>query len=77
LTRGLHLRRLAPSYLTRGWQCVGSYVRADYVVVSGQARNDTVVVFRAKGRQWQLVGRGRICEHGELPAQIYIACTVD
>lgn len=77
LARGLHRRSLAPSYLTRGWQCVGNYARATYVVVSGQARNDTVVVFRGKGRQWQLVGRGRICEDGELPAQIYIACTVD
>jgi hypothetical protein len=77
LTRGLHRRRLAPSYLTRGWQCVGNYARADYIVVAGQAKNDTVVVFRGKGRRWQLGGRGRICEDGELPAQIYIACTVD
>lgn len=77
LTRGLHRRSLAPSYLTRGWQCVGNYARADYIVVSGQAKNDTVVVFRGHGRRWQLVGRGRICEDGELPAQIYIACTVD
>jgi hypothetical protein len=77
LARGLHRRTLAPSYLTRGWQCVGGYARADYIVVAGQAKNDTVVIFRAKGRQWQLVGRGRICEDGELPARIYIACTVD
>jgi len=77
LTRGLHRRRLAPSYLTRGWQCVGNYARADYVVVAGQAKNDTVVVFRGKGRQWQLVGREKICVDGELPPQIYIACTVD
>jgi hypothetical protein len=77
LTRGLHRRSLAPSYLTRGWQCVGNYARATYVVVSGQARNDTVVVFRGKGRRWQLVPRGKICEDGELPARIYIACTVD
>ena len=77
LTRGLHRRSLAPSYLTRGWQCVGNYARADYIVVSGQARNDTVVVFRGKGRRWQLVGRDKICVDGELPAQIYIACTVD
>jgi hypothetical protein len=78
LTRGLHRRRLAPSYLTRGWQCVGNYARADYVVVAGPAKNDTVVVFRGKGRQWQLVSRGgKICTDGELPAQIYIACTVD
>ena len=78
LTRGLHRRRLAPSYLTRGWRCVGNYARADYVVVAGPAKNDTVVVFRGKGRQWQLVSRGgKICTDGELPAQIYIACTVD
>ena len=77
LTRGLHRRSLAPSYLTRGWQCVGNYARADYIVVSGQAKNDTVVVFRGKGRRWQLVGRDKICVDGELPAQIYIACTVD
>jgi hypothetical protein len=77
LARGLHRPSLAPSYLTRGWQCVGNYARAVYVVVAGRAKNDTVVVFRGKGRRWQLVGRGRICEDGELPAQIYIACTVD
>jgi hypothetical protein len=77
LERGLHRRSLAPSHLTRGWQCVGNYARADYIDVHGGTGDDIVVVFRGKGRQWQVVGRGRICLDGELPAQIYIACTVD
>jgi hypothetical protein len=77
IERALHKRSLAPSYLTRGWQCVGNYARADYIVVHGHTGDDTVVVFRGKGRQWQAVGRGRICLDGELPAPIYIACTVD
>lgn len=77
LERGLHRRSLAPSHLTGGWRCVGNYARADYIAVHGHTGDDIVVVFRGKGRQWQPVGRGRICLDGELPAPVYIACTVD
>ena len=77
ITRGLHLRSLAPSHLNRGWRCVGNYASADYTMVHGGTGYDIAVVFRGKGRQWQLVSRGRICLDGELPAPIYIVCTVD
>ena len=77
LLRGLHKRSLAPSYFTRGWLCAGNYARGNWVDVHGGVGDDIVVVFRAKGRQWQLVRRGKICVDGELPAPVYIACTVD
>jgi hypothetical protein len=78
LTRGLHLRTLAPSFLTRGWVCAGNYARGDYIDVHGRIRDDIVVLFRAKGRGWQLISRGgATCVNGKLPAPVYIACTVD
>jgi hypothetical protein len=78
LTRGLHKRTLAPSYFTRGWVCAGNYARGDYVDVHGRIGDDIVVIFRGKGRQWQLISRGgATCVNGKLPAPIYIACTVD
>ena len=78
LTRGLHKRTLAPSYFTRGWVCAGNYARGDYVDVHGRIGDDIVVLFRAKGRRWQLISRGgATCLNGTLPAPIYIACTVD
>ncbi len=77
LTRAFHKRSLAPSYLTKGWQCVGNYARGDYIDVHAGTGDDITVVFRGKGRQWELVGRGQVCESGELPAAIYIACTVN
>jgi len=77
LLRGLHKRTLAPSRFTRGWVCAGNYARGDWIDVHGAIGDDIVVVFRAKGRQWQLVSRGKICVDGELPAPVYIACTVD
>jgi hypothetical protein len=78
LLRGLHKRSLAPSHFDPGWVCAGNYARADWTDVHGGTGDDIVVLYRAKGRQWQLVSRGgKICVDGELPAPIYIACTVD
>jgi hypothetical protein len=78
LQRAFHKRSLTPSYLTRGSQCAGNYARGDYIDVHGPGTGDDItVVFRGKGRQWQAVGRGKVCEDGELPAKIYIACTVN
>jgi hypothetical protein len=78
LLRGLHKRSLAPSHFARGWVCAGNYARGDYIDVHGRIGDDIVVLFKAKGSQWQLVSRGgKICVDGELPAPIYIACTVD
>ena len=77
LERALHKRSLAPSHLSRGWVCAGNYARADFIALHDGTGDDIVEVFRGKGRQWQSVGRGRICLDGELPAPIYVACTVD
>jgi hypothetical protein len=77
LERAYHKRSLAPSFLTKGWQCGGNYARGDYIDMHNGQGDDITVVFRGKGRQWTLVGRGQVCEDGELPAAIYVACTVN
>lgn len=78
LARAQHRRSLAPSYLSRGWKCVGNYAWADLIAVHGPGTGDDItVVYRAKGRQWQPVSRSKVCLTGELPARIYIACTVN
>jgi hypothetical protein len=78
LLRGLNKRTLAPSHFSRGWVCAGDYARGDYIDVHGGIGDDIVVLFRAKGRQWQLISRGgATCVNGKLPAPVYIACTVD
>ena len=77
LERAFHRRSLAPSHMTRGWVCAGNYARGDYIDVHQGQGDDITVVFRAQGRRWQLVGRGKVCSTGELPAQIYVACTVN
>ncbi|MGZ4165157.1 MAG: hypothetical protein ACXVRM_03000 [Solirubrobacteraceae bacterium] len=78
LARAQHRRSLAPSYLSRGWRCVGAYAWADLIAVHGPGTGDDItVVYRAKGRQWRPVSRAAVCETGELPARIYLACTVN
>jgi hypothetical protein len=78
LERAEHKRSLAPSFLAGGLVCAGNYARAIYEVVYGPGTgDDEVVVFRAKGRRWQVVSRAKVCVTGEVPARIYIACTVD
>jgi hypothetical protein len=77
LKRAYHERSLAPSFLSKGWLCVGNYARGEFIDVHNGQGDDITVVFRGKGRQWELVGRGRVCVDGELPAAIYIACTVN
>ncbi len=78
LERAFHERSLAPSYLSRGWQCAGSYARGDLIDVHGHIADDVTVVFRAAGRVWTLAGRGNICEDGEVPARIwFLACAVN
>lgn len=77
LARALHRRSLAPSHLTRGWRCAGNYATADYIDVHGQSADDITVVYRAKGRQWQPVSRAKVCPTAQLPAKIYVACTVN
>jgi hypothetical protein len=78
LERAQHRRSLAPSFLSRGWRCAGNYAWGDYIAVDGPGTGDDItIVFRGKGRRWQTVGRGTVCEDGELPARIYRACTVN
>jgi hypothetical protein len=78
LARAQHRRSLAPSYLTRGSRCAGNYAWADLIDVHGPGTGDDItVVFRAKGRQWQPVSRAKVCVTGEMPAKVYLACTVN
>jgi hypothetical protein len=78
LARALHKRSLAPSHLTRGSRCAGNYAWADYIDIHGPGTGDDItVVYRAKGRRWQPVSRAKVCVTGELPAKIYLACTVN
>ena len=78
LERAYRQRSLAPSYLARGWQCAGSFARADLIDVHGRISDDITVVFRAAGRVWRPIGRGNVCEDGEIPARIwYFACAVN
>ena len=77
LERAFHKRSLAPSFLAKGFVCAGNYARGDYIDEQGGTGDDITVVFGVKGRKWTLIGRGKDCEDGELPAQIYFACTVN
>jgi len=78
LERAYRRPSLTPSYLARGWQCVGSFARADLIDVHGRISDDITVVFRADGRAWRPIGRGNVCEDGEIPARIwYFACAVN
>jgi hypothetical protein len=78
LKRSLHKRSLAPSYLAKGWRCAGDYASGDYIDVHGPGTGDDyTVMFRGKGRRWRLVPRQKVCLDGKLPAQIYLACTVN
>lgn len=78
LERAYHKRSLAPSYLSRGWQCAGRYARGDLIDVHGGVADDVTVVFRAAGPVWTISGRGKICEDGEIPARIwYFSCAVN
>ncbi len=78
LKRAFHKRSLAPSYLSRGWQCVGSYALGQFIDVHGRIADDITAVFRATRRVWTLAGRGKICEDGEIPARIwYFSCAVN
>jgi len=78
LKRAYHRRSLTPSYLARGWQCVGSFARADFIDVHAGTGDDVTVVFRSARRTWRLIGRGKVCEDGEIPARIwYFACAVN
>jgi hypothetical protein len=78
LERAYHKRPLAPSYLSRGWQCAGRYARADLIDVHNGQGDDITVVFRATGRSWSVAARGKICVDGEVPARIwFLACAVN
>lgn len=78
IERSFHKRSLAPSYLARGWQCVGSFARGDFIDVHGRIADDVTVVFRQARRSWTLGGRGNVCEDGEIPARIwYLSCAVN
>jgi hypothetical protein len=73
-----HRRSLAPSYLTSGWQCAGSFARADLIDVHAGTADDVAVVFRSARRTWGLIGRGKVCEDAEIPARLwYFACAVN
>jgi hypothetical protein len=78
LERAYHERSLAPSYLSKGWQCAGNYARGDLIDVHGGVSDAVTVVFRGTGRVWTLRGRGTICEDGEIPARLwFFACAVN
>jgi len=78
LERAYHKRSLAPSYLAKGSQCVGSYALGQFIDVHDGEGDDITAVFRAAGRVWTLAGRGKICEDGEIPARIwYFSCAVN
>jgi hypothetical protein len=78
LERAYHRRSLTPSHLARGWQCVGSFARADFIDVHAGTGDDVTVVFRSARRTWRLIGRGKVCEDGEIPARIwYFSCAVN
>jgi hypothetical protein len=77
LARALHKKSLAPSHLTNHSRCAGNYAWADYIDIHHGQGDDITVVYRAKGRQWTPVSRTKVCVTGDLPATIYIACTVN
>ena len=78
LERAFHKRSLAPSYISKGSQCVGSYALAQFINVHDGQGDDITVVFRSTGRVWTLADRARICEDGKIPARIwYFSCAVN
>jgi hypothetical protein len=77
LERAYHERSLAPSYLSKGSQCVGSYAVGQFIAVHDGQSDDVTVVFRAAGRAWRLGGSAD-CGNGEIPARIwYFSCAVN
>ncbi len=77
LERAYHERSLAPSYLSKGSQCVGSYALGQFIAVHDGQSDDVTVVFRAAGRDWRLGGVAD-CGNGEIPARIwYFSCAVN
>ena len=72
-----HKRSVAPSYLSKGPQCVGSYAVGQFIDVHGGQSDDVTVVFRAAARGWRLGGSAD-CGNGEIPARIwYSSCAVN
>jgi hypothetical protein len=77
LERAHHERSLAPSYLSKGSQCVGSYALGQFIDVHDGQSDDVTVVFRAAGLAWMLGGAAD-CGNGEIPARIwYLSCAVN
>jgi hypothetical protein len=77
LERAYHDPSLAPSYLSKGSQCVGSYAVGQFIDVHNGQGDDVTVVFRAAGRAWSLNGPAD-CGNGKIPARIwYFACAVN
>jgi hypothetical protein len=77
LERAYHERSLAPSYLSKGSQCVGSYALGQFISVHDGQSDDVTVVFRAAGRAWMLGGSAD-CGNGGIPARIwYLSCAVN
>jgi hypothetical protein len=77
LERAYHERSLAPSYLSKGPQCAGSYAVGQFIDVHDGQGDDVTVVFRAAGRAWKL-GGFKDCGNGEIPARIwYSSCAVN
>lgn len=77
LERAYHERSLAPSYLSKGWQCVGSYALGQFIDVHDGQGDDVTVVFRAAGPVWRLGGAAD-CWDGKIPARIWLfSCAVN
>ncbi len=77
LERAYHKRSLAPSFVSKGSQCVGSYALGQFIDMHNGQGDDVTVVFRATGRAWRLGGSAD-CGNGEIPARIwYLSCAVN
>jgi hypothetical protein len=77
LERAYHERSLAPSYLLKGSQCVGSYALGQFIDRHNGQGDDVTVVFHAVGRAWRLGGSAD-CGNGKIPARIwYLSCAVN
>jgi hypothetical protein len=77
LERAYHEQSLAPSYLSKGSRCVGSYALDQLIAVHDGQSDDITVVFRAARRAWML-GGVKDCGTGKIPARIwYFSCAVN
>jgi hypothetical protein len=77
LERAYHKRSLAPSYLLKGSQCVGSYALGQFIARHNGQGDDVTVVFHAARRAWRLGGSAD-CGNGKIPARIwYFSCAVN